>query len=206
MALFRPLPSDDDSPGDVPEQPGRGDRARWRGPPLASFSGVVPLQRVIARTPESAVVLVEFRAYSEGCLLDVIAAARLPGPPSAAWENGERLIKISQPPRPGEPLSPHLLRFAVRLPDGRVATTIDSSYHSRLSSVQDSLGLIALNGSGHYLDTLMEYQQPLWLCPVPPPTEFQLVVEWPVYGIDETSVVIDGGAVAAAAAETSPYW
>jgi hypothetical protein len=48
-------------------------------PPRDRVPGIVPVRQYVATGPAAAVMLLEMRAYSQGCLLEFMVAARPPG-------------------------------------------------------------------------------------------------------------------------------
>jgi hypothetical protein len=205
MVFFEPLPPD---PSDATSAEHRV--PDWDGPPTAMFSGVIPVQQVIASAEHTRVVLVELRAFREGCLLEVNAVTRRGDRPEGEWA-GSRTTGLAQmfhPPTPGEPLPPYLLRFGVRFADGRKATTIHRwpGYGEPQPEPAPPV-LRAMGGHGSTASNdMLDMSQPLWLWPAPPAQRFDLVVEWPAAGIELTHYQLDGARIAEAAAHAGPYW
>ncbi len=203
--FFEPLTPD---PSDVTS----GEHAvpDWEHPPTATFSGMVPVQEIIASAENARVVLIELRAFREGCLLEVNAVARRGDQPEREWI-GSRTADLAQlfhPSRPGEPLSPYLLRFGVQFADGRKATTIGRwpGYGEPQPEPEPPV-LHALGGRGSTASKdMLDVWQPLWLWPAPPAQMFDLVVEWPAAGIELTRYQLDGGRIAEATVHAGPYW
>jgi hypothetical protein len=46
----------------------------------------------------------------------------------------------------------------------------------------------------------------LWLWPLPPDGEIEIVMQWPAFGIGETRVIIDAGTVSELSARARPFW
>lgn len=114
-----------------------------------------------------------------------------------------------QPLRPPRPtwVGPPEARFAVVLPDGTVATTLHARRHVRYLARPDSappgprlsVFLGGMRGGGPGDERVLHIPAPLWLWPAPPAAEFELVVEWPAYGVPETRTRVDGAQLADAA-------
>lgn len=203
--FFEPLPPD---PSDVTS--GEHGVPEWDQPPVATFSGVIPVQEVIARAENARVVLIELRAFREGCLLEVNAVARRGDQPEREWMGSRTagLPLFFHSSQPGEPLPPQLLRFGVQFADGRKATTIRRwpGYGEPQPEPEPPV-LRALAGHGKTaMDDVVDVSQPLWLWPAPPAEMFDLVVEWPAAGIELTRYQLDGGRIAEAAVHAGPYW
>jgi hypothetical protein len=204
LVFFEPLPPET---SDVAS--GKQRVPDWDQPPRATFGGVIPLQEVIASAEDVRVVLIELRAFHEGCLFEVAAVARRGDRPDREWMGGRAgLSSLFHAPQPGEPLPPSLLRFGVRFADGRKATTIRRwpGYGEPQPEPEPPV-LHALGGHGSTADDdLLDVSQPLWLWPAPPAEMFDLVVEWPAVGIELTSHQVDGARIAEAAAQARSYW
>jgi len=46
----------------------------------------------------------------------------------------------------------------------------------------------------------------LWLWPLPPAGDLRLVCQWTDLGLEERSLMLDGGTLRAAAGSVQPYW
>ena len=51
----------------------------------------------------------------------------------------------------------------------------------------------------------IELHMALWLWPLPPAEAFELVLEYPVIGVAETRMPVDGALIVAAATRSAPY-
>jgi hypothetical protein len=200
--FFEPLPAE---PAAV--RPADYTAPVWQEPPLGRFCGVIPMQEVIARSANARVVLIELRAFSEGCLLDVNAVARRGDLTDEEWMGGRGLQLVFHHPQPGEPLPPELLRFGVQFADGRRTTTV-----RRMPGYgeQQDLEPPVLHTAGGRASTdpdgALDVMHPLWLWPAPPAEPFDLVVEWPAVGIELTRYQLDGRRIAEAAQQSRSYW
>lgn len=205
MVFFEPLPPE---PSDV-----RSDQHRvpeWEQPPTSTFSGVIPVQQIIARAENARVVLVELRAFREGCLIEINAVVRRGDQPEREWMGSGTagMSLLFHSPQPGEPLPPTLLRFGVQFADGRKTTTVRRwpGYGEPQPEPEPPV-LHSLGGHGSTADSgTIDVSQPLWLWPAPPPGMFDLVVEWPAVGIELTRYQLDGRRIAEAAEHARPYW
>ncbi len=94
--------------------------------------------------------------------------------------NGERLFLDDRfaPPSPVDPATDDVVRHSVRMTGG--------------------------GGSGGGETYTMH--DGLWLHPLPPDGPLELVVQWPAFGVPESRVILDGGAVSALAASARPLW
>ena len=100
------------------------------------------------------------------------------------------------------------LMFGVELPDGSKASTT----HQPLPgfpepTVEPDPPVIALNGGGGSGgDDELAGSGTVWLWPLPPAGELRLVVQWTQFGLAETSVMLDGGALRDAAAGVQRFF
>ncbi|MGH3635137.1 MAG: hypothetical protein ACRDTS_13850 [Mycobacterium sp.] len=102
-----------------------------------------------------------------------------------------------------------MLRFGVQYADGSKATTTNHRWwHPDREALDvDPPVLTEAGGGGSTaVPDLVTISRPLWLWPAPPAEWFDLVVEWPVAGIELTRHPIDGARIAASAQDSRPYW
>lgn len=114
MPFFEVMDDDPDEHG-IPESP------PWIQPPRLSFSGLLPMNQLLAEGERGAVALTLIRSFDVGCLFEVIAAIARPA------TRGERMELFSGAFRPlvaGKELPAGLLRFGVEYPDRRKMTTL----------------------------------------------------------------------------------
>jgi hypothetical protein len=103
---------------------------------------------------------------------------------------------------PGDPIPGELLRFGLTWPDGGRATNLDDWGRSWPDATEPAHGLESHSGGG----SDREYSQEYWAWPLPGSGPLGLVVEWPAFGIDETTASVDGDLLLAAAARARPVW
>jgi hypothetical protein len=188
-------PDDDESDNDDEEDGIEGLR------PAAWIAGVVPMELVIARSDQAAVVVSRVSAYPDGFELTVSSylhrsvkrtRRRRVHHPMMWHDMGE----------PGEPLPDELLRFGLEWPDGGRVTNLDPWGHSWPDATEPAHGLESRSGRG----SADEYSQEYWAWPLPGPGPLSLVVEWPAFDIVETATSMDGSLLIEAAARAKPVW
>jgi hypothetical protein len=202
--FFEPLPvGEEPDPGGVPERP------PWSGPPGLETGTVLPIERTVARSANVVVLLPTIRAFQPGCMLDVEVVSRQDGLCEDDWWD---LCTSAQRGgfgvRGGAPLPDKLLRLGVRYADGTKATTVDQ--HRKVRAGDDPPpgpmlswwpGSSGQRGRGLWFNRLG-----LWLWPLPPAEAFEFAVEWPLGGIELTTIELDGAAIVTAAKRSGYYW
>ncbi len=169
--------------------------------PAAWVPGVVPVELVVARSEQAAVVVERIAAYPDGFELTVHSylhhsvtrrrRARTHHP--LMWHDmGE----------PGEPIPDELLRFGLAWPDGGRATNLDDWGRSWPDATEPAHGLESQSGGG----SDHEYSQEYWAWPLPGAGPLMFVVEWPAFEIGETTATIDGDQLLDAATRSRPVW
>ncbi len=168
--------------------------------PAPWIPGVVPVELLVARSDEAAVVLGRILAFPDGFQLTVHSylhrslkrrrRRHLHHP--LMWHDAE----------PGEPLAGEVLRFGLAWPDGGRATNIDAWGRKWPDATEPAHGLEERSGGG----SDDEYSQEYWAWPLPDPGPLRVVAEWPAFGIAETTALLDGGLIAEAASRSRPVW
>ena len=164
--------------------------------PAAWIGGVVPLQLVVARSDEAAVVVSRVVAFPEGFELTLNTYVHRSVPRRRAqflhhpyWHDEGR-------PRD------QLLRFGIAWPDGGRATNMEGWGKSWPDATEPAHGLDEHGGGGSDREYSLEY----WAWPLPGAGELRFVVEWPAFGIAETTATVDAALLIAAAARARPVW
>lgn len=215
MAFFGPRPGEP-----VPE-PDPGSPPAWIGPGPATFSVPVPLavavagtgpydERVLAHSSRALVVLRQLRAYPQGVLLEVTLAVRRTDPDTPIWPTRDAQDRSMTLPGPGQPLPDELMRFGIDYRDGHTTTDLDTAYPGYPWPAEPPqahvLHRLAGGGGNISAGSVFQWDQPLWLWPLPPAHPFDLVLEWPSCGIGLTRVELDGTAITTAASHAGHYW
>lgn len=167
------------------------------------IAGVVAVELLVARSDEAAVAVGGIRAYPDGFELTVdtylhrsVTRRRRHGPhrhPLMFHGFADDDLSL-----PGE-----LLRFGLAWPDGGRATSIDQWGRCEWpDATEPAHGLEGRSGGGSDLHYRHEY----WAWPLPAGGPLRCVVEWPEYGIAETSAEIDGALIVEAAQRARPVW
>jgi hypothetical protein len=168
--------------------------ARWVG-------GVVPVELVIARSDEAAVVASRVSAYPDGFELTLVSFLSSSVKPRRR-RNLHHPMMWHDTGEPGEPLPDELLRFGLQWPDGGRATNLDGWGRSWPDATEPAHGLESRGGSG----SGHEYAEEFWAWPLPADGSLGLLVEWPAFGIGETRSTIEASLFVAAADRARPVW
>jgi hypothetical protein len=153
--------------------------------------------------------LVELRAFAQGCVFEIVAAARRDEQPYDQWfGNVDKQERALFSGHPSDRFPDEVLRVSAQFPDGSKAVSPDRKVWSE-SSPQPPDGPVLVPLRGHVGSAgrdILELRQSLWIRPLPPPESFDLVVEWPAAGITLTRHTVNGAAIVEAARQATPYW
>lgn len=191
-----PGPDDDELDEGDDDDDGFGDLR-----PSAWVPGVVPVELVVARSEQAAVVVSRIAAYPDGFELTVHSYLH-------RSVKRRRSARIHHPMMwhdmggSGEPIPDQLLRFGLAWPDGGRATNLDDWGRSWPDATEAAHGLESHSGGGSDHEYLQEY----WAWPLPGSGPLAFVVEWPAFGIGETTATIDGDQLSDAATRSHPIW
>jgi len=169
--------------------------------PAAWIPGVVPVELLVARSDDAAVVVSRLSAFPDGFELTVHSHLR------RSVKRGRR-AHLNHPMmwhgvvEPGEPIPDEILRFGVAWPDGGRVTNLNDWDRSRPDATEPTHGLQTHSGGG----SDREYSQHYWAWPLPTAGPLRFVVEWPSFGIEETTVSIAGDLLVEAAGRARPVW
>ncbi len=190
MSFFDERPPPEETRPTEPPPP------EWAGPPPGVLPGLSPLRVVIFRTELACLVAQNFRAYPTG----VEFALHL-------YLRGGKELRLDEPwgfhppLPPGEPLRDDFLRLGLLFPDGTKWTNVAARPGWRGDPPAPPVVLSRGGGGGDH-----RWHFEFWMWPLPPEGPLTVVAEWPVGGVPETSVVVDGGAIRAAAAGAEILW
>ena len=176
-------------------------RPPWLGSPHHVVGGAVPLELVVARTPDAAVIVRNVVAYPEGFELRFVVRLRHPVAPDA-WPFD--LQGPHRGPFTGGDLPPDLLRLGVQFADGSKATNVGGGARTPVGPEDPPPGPVMMpqggGGGGRRWD------HDVWMWPLPPPGDLHFVCEWPDHGIPLTRRTVDAELVRAAAAQAEVLW
>lgn len=207
MDHFFEIPNSVAEPSRSPEP----EEPPWIHPPRDVIAGLVADRRVIARTDRLVVMLAHIDAFPTGAMFRLRVMGRRPNEMSENdWRYFYKTIMGHRPHSGSTDAVPgEFFRVGVEFPDGRRATNIAHALdpHPR-SLVQDpeEPSLVEIGGGGSGRPRSFAVGRSVWLWPLPPADTFDLVIEWPAYGIPVTRLPIEGADIVAASLRTEPAW
>ena len=162
--------------------------------------GIVPVELVLARTPQRAIGLTGIRAYPTGfgCTLHLRLREDIPGEQSTFGA----FNMFGDGVDPAGEFADYYLRFGVGFADGRKATNLDHHTYPPEGPAPDRPVLIQQGGGGGGTAWDMDH----WVWPLPPPGPFAFVCEWPSRGVVESRAEIDAGVILEAAGRAVTLW
>ena len=205
MTFFQDFP--------VPPLPPRPRSQRYVPPPWAAapayeLPAVVQIGTFLSRTPEMVVAVKSADVYSTGCLFSVSWLIRRGSQSDEDWVDLQHLFfQPGRSIRRGTGRQTGLM-FGVQFPDGSKASTGALGPQVFMDREQQpEPPILALNnsGGGGGEDELAGTGT-LWLWPLPPAGDLRLVAQWTDFGLAETSIMLDGGKLRAAASGAQQYW
>jgi hypothetical protein len=184
---------------DASDSPSEHRRPAWFGPPEDELGRTIPLDRVIARSEIGAVAVSHAVVYSTGVSFDFVARAR-----GLSQSKANRLMH-EQHMFEEEDLPDSLLRIGFEFADGRRASNLGWRAHRRLMTLdtepEEPVLMPHAGGGGNSGGGDVSLRPGYWLWPLPPSGPLRISCEWPVVRIPLTTIEVDGGALAEAAAK-----
>jgi hypothetical protein len=219
VPFFEPL---DEPP---PEFQQEGERSwappAWDRPSEGTLPAVVGVSRLLSRTDNVAVAVDHVRVSPNGFQIVVgvlsnprlapelrtggfasfsLIAARRPAP-----DEDDATPRVPSPPLrpyPGWHMGP---RMGVRFSNGQSAQALGLS---PFDVPKDEEGIptepVIRGGGGGGGNGIFRFEY--WIFPLPPPGPLEVFAEWPTAGIEETSIVLDGDEIRAAAHRAIVLW
>lgn len=195
-------------PADEPAEPPSRELPEWAGPPRTERGAVLATELLLARSANVAVALPQILVYRTGCLLTIDVVIRKGDLSSDDWWDLCQLT--SDAARVPSRRWDRVFRVGLRYPDGTTVTNLDRPAHRRRDAAEAStpagplLMWTPLGGGGGMNQRTTQFA--LWLWPLPPAEPLTLAVEWPLGGIELTTVELDGAGLVAAAERSTGYW
>jgi hypothetical protein len=190
-------------PPELPEEPSEVEyrRPAWVEPPADVVPGIVPVELVLARTPQRAIGLTGIRAYPTGfsCTLHLRLREVIPGEQS----NFGAFNMFGDGVDPAGEFADYYLCFGVGFADGRKATNLELRHDFDEGPAPDPPTLWIIRWEGY---DRLAWEVDAWVYGLPPPGPLAFVCEWPARGIPESRSEIDARLVLEAAVRAAPIW
>jgi hypothetical protein len=145
--------------------------------------------------------------YSTGCLFSLSWLFRRGEQSDDDWADLQHLFfQPAMGIRRGRERQTGLM-FGVQFPNGAKASTGSQGQHGLMETGQqpEPPTLVLNNGGGNGGGEEFSGTGKLWLWPLPPAGELRLVAQWLDFGLEETSVPLDGGHLRDAAAGAEAF-
>lgn len=204
MAFFQDFP--------VPPLPPRRRAARhtpppWAAPPAYELPAVVHLGTFLHRSQDAVVALGSAEVFSTGVAFNLSWVFRRGEEDEDAWDERRGLFFRPMGMHQGRG-SQSALMFGVQLPDGSKASSGHQVPYGLMGpGGQPEPPTLALNnGGGSGGDDELAGTGTLWLWPLPPAGDLRLFAQWTDFGLEETSITLDGGRLRDAASGVQQYW
>ena len=182
MRFFRKSPAPEPTPRWVPHP--------WN-PPEAELPGIVAIDTLhFDRSEQAAVAVIGISAYARGFEFFVARRVR-PGTPGLDEDPTPEMLRRRFK-------EPEGFQISLQFSDGRQAV----SGRPRGNSEPTGPILQSRGGGGTSHSQLLRW----WAWPLPPTGPLEFICQWPVYGIGETRVGIDGQVILDAARRSVQLW
>jgi hypothetical protein len=154
----------------------------WIAAPRGTLPGIVPIERVLARTDRVAVCVTRIAAYPTGFELDLLAMIT---PDEDDFD--PMLFHRHALLRSGgvNEVPPEILRFGVQFADGSRATNTGGFQREQRRPTPPVMHQAGGHGGGG------QWRHTYWVWPLPPPGSLTLVCEWPAMDIALTECELD---------------
>lgn len=207
MDEFFEIPNPIAEPSHSPEP----DEPPWIQPPWDVIAGLVTDRRVIARTDRLVVVLTHIDAFPTGAMFRFRIMGRRPDEMSESdwWDFHQTVIGHRFHPGSTDAVPDEFFRIGMEFPDGRKATNIAHAFNPDprfRSKPPEEPTLVQVGGGGKCRPRSFAVGRSIWVWPLPPADTFDLVIEWPAYGIPVTRTPIGGADIVAASYHAEPAW
>ena len=177
----------DDGHDDAPQPP-------QSSPPEGQIPGVVPVELVLAQSPDVAVLLTGVRAFPSGVavVLGVRMRRRVPGLDEQVWED------VFDHRRSDEAVDPvwqkSRLRWGFVFADG-----------VEVNNLEVHPGEIYLHGGGGS-GSEQSCDRDYWLSTLPSAGPLEVFCEWPRVGLPRTTTLLDAAPIRDAAVRARSLW
>jgi hypothetical protein len=172
----------------------------WLNPPADVLAGVVPVELIIGRSDEAALLLTGIRAFPTGLAmtLHVRTRARV-----TRFNVHEEVFDGPYRHDQDDQWRRDRLKWGFEYADGRRATNVDP--WPDLATPQETPDRPVLMGRGGGGDA-RTVDRDYWLWPLPPAGSLKVVCQWAALGIGSTTTALDADQIVAAASRAQSIW
>jgi hypothetical protein len=177
-------------------------------PPAYELPAAVHLGKFLHRSPTFVLAIRSAEVFSTGCLFSLSWLIRRENQDEEDWADLHSLFfHFGTGARRGRTKASGLM-FGVELADGSQASSGSHSPCGFRGNEQqpDPPTAVFNNGGGGGGEDELTGTGNLWMWPLPPAGDLRLVAQWLDFGLEETSIVLDGGQLRDAAAGAQEYF
>ena len=188
-------------PPAAPVEPEETPQPEWLNAPDDVLPGVVPVELVIGRSEQAAVLLTGMRAFPTGVAMTLHVLARVSL--GRRFDLNDEVFDGPYRHDQDEAWRRDRFKWGFEFSDGRRVTSVDpwpGSFDPE--HVPDRPVLSGGGGGGGSRSVRRSY----WLWPLPPPGTLKVVCQWPRFDIGPTTSTIDADQIQAAATRAQPVW
>ncbi|MEY9853844.1 hypothetical protein ABH923_003522 [Leifsonia sp. EB41] len=193
VSFFPPDPPEDETDNDehVP--------APWWKPSDDEVAAIFPIGETIATNDTVALILTMARVYSNGVEFVIERRVRRGNATRREWAELQsdmhgHFVRFN----------PDRLRYGIVLGDGQ--HLISDQAPGMYGVTPENHSLNPSGGGGRGSEDNYLFDDGLWLWPLPPEGPIEIVVQWPVFGIPESRVVLDSAPLRGLAPQARPVW
>lgn len=204
MSFFNDLPPRPEKP----RQP-RNVPPVWAGPPTDELPAVVSLGQFFHQSSHMIVAAKSVEVFSTGCLIEIESSVLRADESDSDWSRVTGQVFNSGPHGlNSENGRGGALQFGVALSDGQKTTIaqLRSEIFEGTEPVTGPILMMAGGGGGSGDDNQVSSSTKFWLWPLPLHGDTRMVAQWDALGMKESSVVVTGEQLGAAAASVQKYW
>lgn len=172
----------------------------WLNPPEDVLPGIVPVELILGRSDQAVVMLAGMRAFTTGVAMTLLVRTR------AQLRRFDLNDELFDGPYRGDQeraWQRDRLKWGFEFADGRRVTSVDP-WPDPVDPQRTPERPVLSGGGGGGGPRAVD--RDYWLWPLPPPGVLTVVCQWPRFGIERTTGLIDAGQIAAAAARAQSIW
>lgn len=170
----------------------------WAHPPDGVAPGLSDQRLIMFHTDTAAMTIDRFEVYPTGTVFTATVALRQPRTefrPAMPWQ-------LEGPRQHSDP--DEIFRLGVLFSDGARWTNLDALNANNSDRGDEPPTIVVSGQSGS--NGPVGFESKFWLWPLPPSGALTFVVEWPAYGIEESSASVDVDALRSCVDRSLRFW